>query len=262
LDRTAIYATPKVVKDVDECYFYHTVDLPGHGTVQGNWDLRAWITSYLGNVDFNGKRVLDVGAANGFLSFEMERRGAEVISFDLSRDFEWNIVPFAQYDHRAIAQDRRRIIDRLNNAYWFCHRLFSSECKVVYGSAYEIPEPIGMVDIIVYGAILLHLRDPFLALQSGARLSREAVIVVDQLRGQPVNFKAPYMQFLPDAVTVEPKDVWWDIRPETVERMIGVLGFEKVQTNCHTQLYEGNENPLYTCVGSRTMGNSSFKASR
>ena len=60
------------------------------------------------------------------------------------------------------------------------------------------------------------------------------------------------MQFLQAPVTVEPKDVWWNIRPETVKRMLGLLGFEKVQTIFHTQLYEENENQLYTCVGHRT----------
>jgi predicted nicotinamide N-methyase len=38
------------------------------------------VDPYLGNFDFVGKRVLDVGAASGFLTFEMEKRGAEVVA--------------------------------------------------------------------------------------------------------------------------------------------------------------------------------------
>ncbi len=44
---------------------------------------------------------------------------------------------------------------------------------------YDIPAAIGPVDVAIYGSILLHLRDPFLALQNGARLATEAMIVAD-----------------------------------------------------------------------------------
>jgi len=34
------------------------MDVPGLGQVGGAWDLRDCIKAYLGNYDFNGKRVL------------------------------------------------------------------------------------------------------------------------------------------------------------------------------------------------------------
>jgi 2-polyprenyl-3-methyl-5-hydroxy-6-metoxy-1,4-benzoquinol methylase len=76
------YAEPLHVKNVAECYFYHHMDLPGLKEVGKGWDLRKTIDDYLGHFDFRGKRVLDVGTASGFLTFEMEKRGAEVVSFD------------------------------------------------------------------------------------------------------------------------------------------------------------------------------------
>lgn len=259
MESVDIYTEPKMVTDLEECYFYHTIDIPGCGTMKGNWDLRKGLNEYLGGVDFLGKRVLDVGTANGILSFEMERQGAEVVSFDLSRDGEWDMVPFAKWkDFNAIAEDRRRIIDRLNNAYWFCHRCLNSKAKVVYGSVYAIPEEIGAVDVAIYGSILLHLRDPFLALQNGARLAREALVVTEVLRGQSAKSNEPFMHFLPDPKNIEPKDTWWDLRPALIVRMIGVLGFEDVNVTYHKQLYEGKENHLYTVVGRRTSRFSNF----
>ncbi len=249
-----IYATPRVVAEIADCYFYHTMDLPGVGTVDGNWDLRAGLSTYLGDFNFRGKRVLDVGAANGLLSFFMERQGAaEVVSFDLDKNGDWDLVPFASWTgYEAAAEDRKRIIGRLNNAYWFAHRLQQSKAKVVYGSVYRIPEEIGPVDVAVFGSILLHLRDPFLALQSGLRLTRETVIVTELLRGQPIPTTEPYMGFLPEPKTVEPKDTWWDLRPELIVRMVGVLGFRDVKVTQHVQIYEGRKNLMYTVVGKRT----------
>jgi len=40
--------------------FCHTMDLPGMGKINGEWDLRVGLHEYLGKVNFRGKRVLDV----------------------------------------------------------------------------------------------------------------------------------------------------------------------------------------------------------
>jgi hypothetical protein len=249
------YAAPRLVTELEDCYFYHTIELPGGRTMKGNWDLRGGLAEYLGHVDFGGCRVLDVGAANGLLSFFMEAQGAEVVSFDLDQNVTWDLVPFAAWaDHEATQPGRRLITHRLNNAYWFGHRLLKSTARVVYGSVYDIPQEIGAVDMAVYGSILLHLRDPFLALQNGLRLTRETAIVVEPLHGQQMPTTLPYLGFLPDPSSLEPKDTWWDIRPETIVRMLGVLGFGDTKVTEHLQLFDGREILLYTVVGKRTSG--------
>lgn len=248
-----MYEKPRFVEDVNDCYFYHTTDLPGIGTIEGNWDLRENIAVYLGNVDFNKMRVLDVGCASGVLSFYMEKHGADVVSFDLDKNGDWDIVPFAKWQDRDyIANERKIIIDRLNNSYWLTHRLLNSKAKVVYGNVYDIPDEIGPVDIAVYGSILLHLRDPFLALQNGLKLTQQTVIVEEILRGQPVKTHEPYLGFLPDPKTLEPKDTWWDIRPEWVVQAVGVLGFENTKVIFHKQKFEGRMIESYTVVGKRS----------
>ena len=88
-----IYANPRIVTDLSDCYFYHTMDVPTIGVVEGSWDLKADMDDYLGNVAFNGKRVLDLGAANGMLSFHMESKGADVVSFDLESGADRDLVP-------------------------------------------------------------------------------------------------------------------------------------------------------------------------
>jgi hypothetical protein len=35
MDHEGLYATPRVIGNVDDCCFYHTMDLPGSGTVVG-----------------------------------------------------------------------------------------------------------------------------------------------------------------------------------------------------------------------------------
>lgn len=273
------YAPQRDISRLEDCYFYHSMDLPGVGKIKGDWNLLPNINEYLGHVNFKGKRVLDVGCGAGLLSFHMEQQGASVVSYDLDKHCEWDMVPFANWEERKhIEAERKTIIDKLNNAYWFAHKAFQSNAKVAYGSVYQIPEFIGPVDIAVYGSILLHLRDPFLALQSGLRLVKDTVIITEMcgdlsrpkcsffhfLSKRKKQNTLSHLNFLPNAKTSEPKDTWWNLRPEWVERAIGVLGFEDVKITLHTQRFErfGKTEHLYTVVGKRTAGTDLFQHSQ
>ena|SRR5687767_12615915 len=80
---SAPLAPPRFVDRLEDCFFYHAMDLPGFGLVRGHWDLREKFDDYVGGVPMAGKSVLDVGTATGFLSFEAEKKGASrVLSFD------------------------------------------------------------------------------------------------------------------------------------------------------------------------------------
>ena len=70
-----LFAPPRFVDRLEDCFFYHAMDLPGFGLVPAHWDLRGRFDEYIGGVDVRGKSVLDVGTATGFLSFEAEKRG-------------------------------------------------------------------------------------------------------------------------------------------------------------------------------------------
>ncbi|MEL6442560.1 MAG: hypothetical protein AAFQ80_25375 [Cyanobacteria bacterium J06621_8] len=105
-----IWAEPVNVSSIDDCYFYHTMDIPQYGLVEGEWDLRGRESTYLGNVNFQGKRVLEMGTASGHLCFAMERMGAETVAYDLSSKQEWDIVPFARSDYSEYISERKKHI--------------------------------------------------------------------------------------------------------------------------------------------------------
>ena len=90
--KASVYAEPRTVTDLEECYFYHSMEIPGYGLVEGPWDLRGGVDDYLGGVDLRDKRVLEIGTASGFLCFTMEGRGAEVVASDLSDDHSWDVI--------------------------------------------------------------------------------------------------------------------------------------------------------------------------
>jgi SAM-dependent methyltransferase len=260
------YAPPREVTALEDCYFYHTMEVPSHGLVEGEWDLREGIDAYLGGVELRGKRVLDLGTASGFVCFHAERRGAEVVAYDLSDRDSWDVVPFAGFDRAGFAEGWRRHIRRLNDGFWLTHRAVASRARVCYGSVYSVSPAIGPVDVAIFGSILLHLRDPFLALESALRLVRETVVIVEvpppwmQRLARcrlPVRWLArlgrPRMEFLPEPGRHRP-ETWWRLHPEAAARFVAVLGFEDARVTFHSQRYLGRPIVLYTLVGHRTRG--------
>jgi hypothetical protein len=188
------------------------------------------VDDYLGRYDYAGKRALEVGTASGYLTFEMEKRGASVVSFDMGAGSQWNIVPFVapQFDGEQLRENCVRGRDRLVNGYWLAHRLLGSSAQAFYGSVEDLPEALGPFDVVLLGMILPDLRDPFAALASAARLAAETVIITQQRYVS----EDPAMRFMPDPETLRPDRAWWLMSESLVERMLNVLGFD-LETTIH-----------------------------
>lgn len=241
--------------NIEDCYFYHTMDIPNHGTVHGQWDMRGKESEYLGDVKFWGRSVLEIGTASGFLCFAMEKMGAKVTAYDLSNQYDWDIVPYYGYDYRQELADRRAHLQEINNGFWFAHNKLNSKAEMVYGTVYNIPENIGNFDIGVVGMILLHLRDPFLALQKISEHINETIVVTGFLPDNEYKdylLDSSFVRFLPDPVTQQPNETWWDIGPGLIVKFLQVLGFKYAEVQWHKQSHHGKTNDCYTIVGHRS----------
>lgn len=255
-----IYAEPREVAGLADCYFYHTVDIPGHGVIHGSWDLRDNLDAYLGFVDFQNKRVFDAGTGNGLLAFAAEQRGArEIVAFDLAQTEEWDHVPYPdslllqvqKHTRQEAIDERRQMLAKLNNAFWFCHQAFRSKVKMCYGNIYSIPAAIGPVDIAIFGAILLHLKSPLNALEQAAKITAETIIVTN-LVWRNINNDLPMSLLLPSPQPPLSIDAWWVHSPALISQFLQVLGYTDTTVSYHTQLRdEHNRRPtqFYTVVG-------------
>ena len=266
------WADPIAVTDDADCYFYQTIELPELGVRHGEWDLRGGVDDYLGGIDVGGRRVLELGTANGYLCLEMEKRGADVVAFDLGEGDEWDLVPYDGRIPDALRAERRALARRLHNAWWLAHRLTGSRARAVYGSVYAVPESIGEVDVATFGSILLHLRDPFRALACTAPMVTDAIVVTDMLpvprrrslAGVAQLFRRfaptaadralPDLTFLPDRARGAPTDTWWRLSPTIVARFLDVLGFPEHRVTYHRQTHHHpttRQLPMYTVVARR-----------
>jgi SAM-dependent methyltransferase len=222
----ALLARPRFVDRLEDCFFYHVIELPGLGVIPAHWDLRGRFDDYLGGVSVAGKSVLDVGTATGFLSFESEKRGAtRVLSFDQADGAQQKFLPFKDNpfyrDHPRWAVEYRRGIEKWKNAYWLSHRLLNSKAEVFYGDIYDLPVELGQFDVAIVGSVLEHLNDPVTALGSIARLTRETMIIVTPLWETDERVA----RFEGRANEPGADFTWWTYSTSTYREVLGMLGF-------------------------------------
>ena len=241
----------------EECYFYHTMEIPELGVVEGQWDLRGAEQTYLGNVRLAGRSVFEIGTASGHLAFWMERQGAKVTSFDLDEHQDWDLVPFSGLDLEEERRRRKAVARLINNAWWFARERLRSSARCVYGTVYELGGFTERFDIVVLSSVLLHLRDPFLALQRAAALSLDTIVVteVDEqqyvARGSALS-PGVSLRFVPRAAQRGPIDCWWCVPSQTTVEFLRILGFTEIEVTRHKQRFmSGEEWDFYTVVGRR-----------
>jgi tRNA (mo5U34)-methyltransferase len=155
--------------------WYHTIELPDGSVTPGRFDHRPLVAHYGLPDDLHGKRALDVGSGDGFWVFELERRGAEVTSLDIET-FADADLPAALHDafvEHPVNLSFRRGIEIAGGQ-------LGSKVKLVNQPVYQLdPEKLGTFDVVHAGDILLHLRDPALALQRLRAVTHGVCILAD-----------------------------------------------------------------------------------
>jgi len=251
---TVQYATPRF-PNLADCYFYHRMELPDIGEVGEEWDLRQNVSTYLGETNFAGKRVLEIGPASGFLTAYMERAGADVVSVDLPVDYGWDIVPRPGMREEFL-QQRRRHLERLHNGFWYTHQKLGLKSKVIYGRVQDLPDSVGKFDIAIIAAVLIHCRDAMGVLCRCCELATERVVVSEAV-WRKIMAPFPVMALIPTPTNTA-CDVWWNIPPESVVSMLQIMGFQKTRVLNHQQWQCSTQKaiPVYAAIGERVSSDS------
>jgi tRNA (mo5U34)-methyltransferase len=153
--------------------------------------------------------VLDVGAWDGFFSFEAERRGAErVLAID---SFSWDGDGWGSKAGFELA-----------------HQTLGSAVESKSVDVLELsPERIGTFDLVLFLGVLYHMRHPLLALERVASVTGTQLIVethVDLIR-----LRRPAAAFYPGSEVNRDPSNWWGPNPAAVEAMLDSVGFPRVE---------------------------------
>ena len=228
--RARISATP---------LWYHTLDLRGVET-PGWFDLRP-IVDEMPWPDVAGKRCLDIGTYDGFLAFEMERRGAsEVIAVDIADHDQWDWPP----DVRARGGEALAKLAGPEKGAGFnvAREILGSEVERREISIYALdPDELGTFDVVACGSLLLHLRDPLRALEAvrgvtgGLFLSSEQI----DLPLTVLHPRRPTARLLGAGELCQ----WWIPNAACHEQMLRSSGFTIERTSKPYSIPYGVEHP-------------------
>jgi tRNA (mo5U34)-methyltransferase len=198
-----------VRRRVDEIRWFHSIELAPGVITPGFDDTRRRLDLLRLPADLSGRTVLDVGAWDGFFSFEAERRGAaRVVAAD---SFAWNGENWSSKAGFELARS--------------CLR---SRVEDVDVDVLDLdPARLGRFDLVLFLGVLYHMRHPLLALErvagvTGHQLILETAVDCTWTR-RPVAAFYPGHGLAPDPTN------WWGPNPEAVVAMLRTVGFSRVE---------------------------------
>lgn len=209
---------------VDAMTWYHTFDLPGGVTTRGLFDHRAIVSKLPMPEDLSGMRCVDLASADGFFAFEMARRGAaEVVSVDLPSVAEGDFMGEPSIEERSHGDGLTRANFEL------VREQTGLEVTRREISLYDLtPEALGgTFDFGFMGNVLLHLRDPELALQRARSVIHGQFLSFEMIT-LPLTFLRPNTP----AATLWHRDEgrWWTPNVAGHRRLLRSAGFRTLET--------------------------------
>jgi tRNA (mo5U34)-methyltransferase len=208
-------------------FWYHRIELP-HGIVTPGWaPLNA--EAYKIPVDLKGKRVLDIGAWDGYWTFEALKHGArEVVAID---DFSDYLGTLDKRDRKAWEN-----FDLCRSALGYPEEM----CRRIEMSVYDINEGnLGLFDVVFFFGTLYHLRHPLLALDKIAAICTHEICVESAVlddyspyqgglgRGYPG--QQMIMEFYPENQYGNNETNWWVPTLYCLMNMVRAAGFPSVE---------------------------------
>jgi tRNA (mo5U34)-methyltransferase len=195
---------------VEAIRWYHTMTLAPEVRTPGRFDAERDLARYQLPARLDGKSVLDIGAWDGFFSFEAKRRGAQrVLATD---SHEWLGKGWGSKAGFELAREALGL--------------------AVEDQAIDIldldPKAVGQFDVVLFLGVLYHMRHPLLAIEKVASVTKEMAIietVVEHLLPG-----VPGMAFYPSKELGLDSSNWWGPNEEAVHAMLEACGFRRVVT--------------------------------
>lgn len=154
--------------------------------------------------DLSGRTVLDVGANDGYFSFEAKRRGAA------------RVVALDTWERKY---DQTQSIDNIR----FCAQVLDLEIEIVQADVLDYQG--GPFDVVLFMGVLYHMQDPLAGLRKVARLARDLVIVESHvIDGGP----PPMMRYYPGAELNRDPTNWWGPNESCLKEMVATAGMQNI----------------------------------
>jgi tRNA (mo5U34)-methyltransferase len=201
---------------VESLPWHHSIDLGGGVVTAGNKSLSNCAREaslIFDRVDLSGRTVLDIGAWNGFFSFEAKRRGASrVLATD---SYCWSNPQIRGREAFDVARSALGVdVD-------------AREVDVADLSA----ETVGEFDVVLYLGVFYHRYDAIEALARVAVLAQQVLIVETHLDLRDIDI--PAMAFYPGRELNDDQTNWWGPNEHCMKALLVSHGFKDIEVTAH-----------------------------
>lgn len=203
--------------------WFHSIDLgqgvvtPGHKTTER----LAYEIDVMKLPDLRGKTVLDIGAWDGFFSFEAERRGASrVVALD---HFIW-AKPFAGHaEPQSGALPHKACFD-------IAHTARASKVETVISDLMDADlDHLGTFDVVFFLGGLYHMEDPMAAMRRVWQVTRELAIIETEAVAIPGwEHEAVWQFFESDELANDPT-IWFVPNEKALAGICRAVGFSRAE---------------------------------
>lgn len=197
--------TTPLKQRVSEIDWWHRIELAPGIVTPGRDRSRQKLRALKLPERMHGLSVLDVGAWDGFFSFEAERRGAErVLACD-----------------RWLGPSGRAGFDLACSA-------LGSKVEGLQIDLLELsPDQVGRFDLLLFLGVLYHMRDPRLALERIAALTKRQLVLETHV--DLLGVRQPAAAFYPGRELRGDPNNWWGPNPAAVVALLESVGFNRVE---------------------------------
>lgn len=218
--------------EAERFYWYHRIDLGDGVVIEGDFDMSPHVDAFRFPNDMRGLRVLDVGRASGFFSFEFERRGAETIATELGSFLDWDFVGGEAERARIAAEirDERRFTERyVTGAFNFAHAQRKSAVDRRTSTIYDISQATmgGPFDLVFAGSILSYVRDPIGALMRLRSVMKPGGVCIVSIRFRELPSSIPLTAFI--GTKDLDRRTWWAANEPGLIEMLHCSGFDMAE---------------------------------
>ena len=199
----------EIKSEVAKIGWFHSFDF-GNGIVTHGYDDSPLKLKTLGMPeDLQGITVLDIGAWDGYFSFEAERRGAKrVLATD---SFVWSGTGHTSKDGFDLAK-----------------KILKSKVQEKKIDVLEIsPENVGDFDLVLFLGVLYHMKHPLLALEKVSSVTSDMLILETMTDLQFIN--RPAMAFYPEGELEGDLSNWFGLNHHAIEAMLKLVGFKRIK---------------------------------
>jgi len=195
--------------EVAKIRWFHSIDLGDGVRTPGLDDTPEKLDRIRFPPDLSGRSVLDIGAWDGFFSFEAERRGAQrVVAVD---SYCWDGDGWAN-----------------RSGFDLVHRHLKSKVEARRLEVLEVAAAeLGCFDVVLFLGVLYHLKHPLLALEKIADVTKDLLIL--ETKVDLLSTSAPAMAFYRDAELNRDPTNWWAPNLAGLEQMLKDVGFKRVE---------------------------------